>query len=337
MRRGWRRKKRNFPLMLICVFLTFVAAICVYYGEPEAVPEPEEAIISAPEGDEITLDLYRVEQDKTVQLELEDYILGVVAAEVPANFEPESLKAQAIVARTYAVRKLFGETALAEPEHEAALCDSFAHCQAYCDEEEMKEKWGDQYDEYHGKIEKAVEDTRGLVVLYNGEIALTPYHSTCGGKTASAAEVWGKAYPYLISVDCTWDEDAPRYQEDFAFALKDIPWLLGEDGKPCFALAADEEVEEVPEIIEKTTSGRVALLSYGDLEIQGTEFRTKMGINSTNFTFEVEGDELLVHTQGYGHGVGLCQHGANGMALEGKTAAEIISHYYVGTTLGSIY
>ena len=335
MGRRWRRRRRNGVLFFFCALLLFAAA-WIATRETETPEREATPLPLTPEG-EIAVDLYLVEEDKTITLDLEDYIVGVVAAEVPANFEPEALKAQAIVARTYSVRKInakeAGET---DQVHEAALCDSFAHCQAYCDDEEMREKWGDQYEEYSEKIRQAVEDTRDLVVLYEGEIALTPYHSTCGGKTASAEEVWGEAYPYLVSVDCDLDTDAPRYTEDFAFALADIPWLLGEDGKPCIALSSGEEADEVPEIMSETESGRVAVLSYGGLEFAGTDFREKMGINSTNFTFEVEGDELLIHTQGFGHGVGLCQHGANGMAKEGKTAEEIIAHYYVGTEIGSI-
>lgn len=344
----YRRRRHRIPILACLVFLCAIVLAATKVGGTEEplvlqAPQPQietagetgaQAMAAIPPEDiqEASVELYRTALDKTVTLTMEDYLVGVVAAEVPASFEPEALKAQAIVARTYTLRKINGG---ATGPGGTAICDNYAYCQAYMDDEQLREKWGDAFTENYQKVKTAVTDTTGKVVLYEGELALTPYHSTCGGKTASAAEVWGTAYPYLVSVDCRWDTDAARYKEDFTFALADMPELLGENGVATVSLTSAQRQREVPKILDKTASGRVSHLSYGGMELEGTAFRSKLGINSTNFTFDVDGGTLIVHTRGYGHGVGLCQYGANGMAKEGKTAAEIIAYYYKGVEIGT--
>ena len=277
----------------------------------------------------ITLTL---ENGTAAELPLEDYIIGVTAAEMPSTFHPEALKAQSVIARTYALWK--GECG--NDRHPGTeLCADPGHCQAYYDETSLRALWGDAYEEKITIVRAAVHATSGQVLVYKGCLAETYYHSTCGGRTASAAEVWGEEIPYLQSVSCAHDSHAPRYKETFIIGLSELPWLLGDGVSPCIAVAKGEKAAPVPISEEKTESGRIQRVSYAGLLFDGADFRTALGLNSTNFTLETEGDTLIVTTLGFGHGVGLCQYGADGMAKEGEDYKTILSHYYKGIKLKS--
>ncbi len=265
-------------------------------------------------------------------LPLETYVIGVVAAEMPSNFEPDALKAQAVIARSYALGKIEANAGSQDNAH-GDLCDDPGHCQAYYDKAYLEKEWGADFPEKYQKVSDAVTATKGQVLTYEGGLAQTFYHSTCGGKTASAKEVWGEEIPYLQSVVCKWDRDAPRYRETFSVSLSDLPWLLGDGSTPCIAVAEGETVTVVPTVAGESDSGRIEAVSYAGLMFDAADFRTALGLNSTRFTLESDGETLLVTTYGFGHGVGLCQYGANGMAKDGKTYDEILSYYYQGTKL----
>ena len=258
--------------------------------------------------------------DGTVDtLTLEDYLIGVLSAEVSPQFYEEALKAQAIAARTYTESKL---------QEGQPLCDDYRCCQAYYDESQRRERWNERFDENEARLREAVTATSGMVLCYDGQLAKTFFHSTCGGMTASAEEVWGTPYPYLVSVDCSWDTDAPRYQETVELSVAEANACLNDGVVYCSASPS-----EVPVVKSQTASGRAEEVSYGGTQWKGTDFRQKLGLNSTNFSFEINDGVLSISTIGYGHGVGLCQHGANGMAKEGYTFEEILTHYYPGCYL----
>ncbi|MDO4541756.1 MAG: stage II sporulation protein D [Bacillota bacterium] len=263
------------------------------------------------------VELYRSEKGIREKLSLEDYITGVIAGEMPTDFAPEALKAQAVIARTYAAAVL---------AQGGELCDDPGHCQCYYDEEALSAKWGKDYQSKIAKCREAVTATDGEVILYNGEIAKTFFHSTCGGKTSSSAEVWGEDIPYLQSVECQWDTQAPRYQETVTLSLGELPYLLDIAGSP----------DTVPVAAGVTGSGRVETVSYGGQTIKATDFRKSLALNSTDFTITSQGDKVVISTKGFGHGVGLCQYGANGMAKQGYDYGQIIVHYYTGVTLGKL-
>lgn len=281
-----------------------------------------------------TVTVLRTATDEVMEMDFKTYLTGVVASEMSPTFELEALKAQAIVARTFTLRRLANSHLDADSRgHESALCDDYGHCQAYRGEEDNRERWGENHEAYMARCREAVEATEDIALIYAGELAATFYHSTCGGKTASAEEVWGQAYPYLIPVDCSWDQSAPRYEAEAVLSLAQLPYLLGDGTTPCIALPEGEQAAIVPETSGKTESGRIANVIYGELSFPATAFRQKTGINSTAFSFYAEGDALTVYTRGYGHGVGLCQQGANGMAKEGYVYEEILTHYYPGTSI----
>jgi len=285
-------------------------------------------------GEDVFIKVYMHEQGKIVEMNLEEYIAGVVAAEMPAEFELEALKSQAVAARTYAVKNMliFGGSGLVS-QPGADVSTDHRQSQAWLNEEKLKERWGKNYEAYHGKVRRAVEETRGQVVTYSGELINAVFHSTSGERTASAKEVWGFDYPYLISVPCTWDQKTPRYQERKEFALTDIEQLLGAETQ---VVAAVQNGSGAIQVIEKTDSGRVAQIRIGSKILPGTAVREKLELRSTNFTVEIHDGKMIFDTIGYGHGVGLCQYGANGMAKAGRDYRQIITTYYTGVAIKNI-
>lgn len=277
---------------------------------------------------EATLHVLVSSSGEIEEIPLEEYVVGVVAAEMPASFPLEALKAQAIVARTYALKRL---EAPAGPHHAGAdICTDSTHCQAWISAGEMRRNWGRWgYWRHRRQIEQAVEATRGLVVTYQGELIDPVYHSTCGGKTAAAAEVWGYSIPYLQSVNCPWDKDSPHYQRVVSLTPLEI-WARLAPGAP--SLPVSTEALDL-EIISRTPSGRVGAARFGPYTFTGVQVRNRLGLNSTNFTWSREADRVFITTYGYGHGVGLCQYGARGMAAEGKSFQEILTYYYTRVTV----
>lgn len=334
-----RRSRRRYDIrvfLLLCILFPcafFLAQI--HFSQSGSESDKDSIPFTEDVTEDDTISLQRTATGEIETVALEDYVVGVVAAEMPVDFEEEALKAQAVIARTYALRKIADNSWEKDPSH-GDLCDDPAHCQAYYDIDTLKASWGSTFEEKYQKISDAVTATQGLILTYDGEIARTYYHSTCGGRTASALEVWGTDYPYLQSVACKWDKDAPRYEETVEIALSELPWLLGDGTSPCIAVAQGEKVTQVPEAEGETQSGRVEAVSYAGLTFDATDFREALSLNSTNFTFKTDGDMLEVTTIGYGHGVGLCQYGANGMAADGYTYDEILFYYYEGTELTNL-
>ena len=249
------------------------------------------------------------------QIELEEYLVGVVAAEMPASFNSEALKAQAILARTYALKKISkGEK----------LTDTVS-TQAYIDKNEMQKKWGNDYNKYYNKIVSAVNSTKGQVVKYNGNYIEALYHSTSNGKTESAKEVWGQDIPYLKSIDSSWDKKTSTYLKIENKGFNTLMKILG----------IDIDKNTNIEILSKEESGRVSKIRVEDKVYTGVEFRTLLGLRSTDFDIAITENGLEIITRGYGHGVGMSQYGANEMAKLGYNYKEIINHYYQNVKITS--
>ncbi len=263
-----------------------------------------------------TITLTRSESGIKEELPLEDYVAGVVAGEMPVTFGSEALKAQAVIARTYGIAVI---------TQGGELCDDPGHCQCYYDPDTLKENWGSEFESKYALCQEAAAATEGELLLYGDEIAKTFFHSTCGGRTSSAAEVWGEDIPYLQSVNCEWDKDAPRYSATVTLAVTELPYLLNIDGGG-----------DVPAAAGFTGSGRVSEVTYGGETIKATDFRKSLSLNSTDFSIDSQGDQVVITTKGFGHGVGLCQYGANGMSKAGYDYKEILEHYYTGVSLGKI-
>lgn len=330
-RRG-RQPNRKYDM-----FLCLMLVSCVLLGLWCVPPNREESAVlgkgnASPKTQAVLMTLSRAATGALEPIALEDYVCGVVAGEVPVEFDEEALKAQAVIARTFALTRILNPS---DGNH-GDLCDDYRHCQAYCDESAMRKNWGEDYEQNRKRIAAAVAATVGEILTYQGEVARTYYHSTCGGRTASAAEVWGEEIPYLQSVACKWDSDAPRYEATVEVSLAELPYLLGDGTSPCIALPEGATADVVPEVVSLSPSGRIAAVDYGGVTFKGTDFRSALGLNSACFDFSADGSTLKIHTLGYGHGVGLCQHGANGMAEEGADYRKILSYYYPGTKIGDL-
>lgn len=275
--------------------------------------------------------LYRHGSQTLVKMDLEEYLVGVLAAEAPASFDVEALKAQATVSRTYAVKRMcaFGGKG-SECHPSADICDDPAHGQGYLSEQDALAKWGVVSARRNWtKLCGAVSDTSGLIVTYKGIPAWLNYHSTCGGRTESAEDVWGDQIPYLVSVECTWCKASPRFRTAVEMSLDDLAARLG-DRSGAIPVMARKDGRKLIEILKSSATGRVQQLKVGNVTAKGTEFRSALGLPSTRFGWQVNGSKIKFECQGYGHGVGLCQYGANGMAQDGYLAEQIIAHYFTG-------
>lgn len=253
------------------------------------------------------------------EMDMDAYLVRVVLAEMPASFEPEALKAQAVVARTY-TRKAY----ITGGKHgDGSVCTQSSCCQAYITEEDYLARGGTA--EGVEKIRAAVEDTSGYVLTYDGALIEATYFSCSGGSTEDAAAVWGTDYPYLQAVDSPGEEGASAYSDSVTFTPEE------------FCAALGTELTGLPETwfgtVVYTEGGGVASLIIGGESYSGTQLRYLLGLRSTAFSVETEGEEITITTKGYGHRVGMSQYGADAMAVTGCGFEEILTHYYQGTVL----
>ncbi len=281
--------------------------------------------------------VYNPVLDRTDEMNLDEYIKGVVAAEMPADFAIEALKAQAVAARTFAYGRMSGVYKPKQDTHEGAdICTNSAHCQAWMSKESALKKWSVLFATRNwGKIEKAVNETSEMIVLYRGSIANTLFHASSPGKTENAEDVWsGVSVPYLRSVESEGEEASKGYVTSISLGIDQISEKL-QEAYP--ENEFDEELFESIRITDYTTGGRVKAIKVGDITMEGTQFRTLFGLRSACFTIEpAEDDMLKITTTGHGHGVGMSQWGADSLAKKGGTYREILQHYYTGVDIVSI-
>ena len=326
--------------------ITACAALLLAYGLPLCTlgmdKAPEKQKSQSPEGSELaSAQGYDEKTQVTVLIDgqvqtlpLSQYLRGVVAAEMPASFPAEALRAQAVAARTYTLYKLDAyEQGVEIPvEHQGAqLCNDFTHCKAYVDVEAMKEDlWGDQADKYQAVIDDAVSSTDGMVVTYQGDPIAAVFHAASSGQTEAALDVWGSSHPYLVSVESPGEEACPKYEGTVTISPQEFASKFWEKHP-------EANFNDAPtgwfKDSNRSQSGGIINVSVGGVRVSGTEIRTMLGLNSTNFTLEASDDALVFHTTGYGHGVGLSQYGARELALEGKNFSDILKWYYQGTEI----
>ena len=268
-----------------------------------------------------TIRVKRESKNVIEEVPFEEYIVGVLAAEMPVSFEIEALKAQAVAARTYALKKM-----LNNQNNDYDIVDTVAN-QVYYDNTELKNKWKDTYSEKINKIKQVVIDTKGEYMVYNNEIIDAFFFSTSVGKTENSEEVFTAKLPYLRSVDSNWDEQvSPVFNDQEIFTLKEFYNLLD------IKYSNDLKIE----IIKTTSTGRIKKIKINNTEMTGSEVYQKLGLRSTFFEIVKNKDIVTVKTKGYGHGVGMSQYGANGMAKQGYTYEKILKHYYQGIEIKKI-
>ncbi len=258
------------------------------------------------------------------EMTMADYLWSVVAAEMPASFEPEALKAQAVTARTYTLWKMqAGE----EDHPRADVCTDINCCQAFVTPEAAAANWGGDAGAYTEKIRAAVADTDGQRMTYGGELIQAVFFSSANGSTEDAVAVWGSAVPYLVGVASPEGEGVPNYHTEVTLTAGEFKevFLGAYPGADLTGTPPDWFGETV-----LTASGRVESLSIGGIDVKGTRVRSLFGLRSACFTVEAAEDAVTFRVTGYGHGVGLSQYGANELAGQGKNYEEILKWYYTG-------
>ncbi|GAS84602.1 stage II sporulation protein D [Paenibacillus amylolyticus] len=267
----------------------------------------------------------------TMNLPLEDYVTGVVAAEMPAEFRLEALKAQAIAARTFIVRRLAASDTSGVPSGAADVTDTVSH-QVFIPPDQVKADWTrlGKAQEWE-KLQQAVRESRDTVMTYQGKAITASFFSTSNGYTENAEDVWGNAVPYLQSVDSPWDKNlAPGFKQTVTMKRNEILQKLNLDAIPVTAQKSGSWME----VLSTTKGHRIKEMQIAGETFSGPEVRKLLGLRSSQFSWKTAGDEVQITTYGYGHGVGMSQWGANGMAQEGHTATQILKHYYTGISFG---
>lgn len=273
-----------------------------------------------------TIKLNHQDSGETEELPIDQYLYGVVSAEMPVSYEIEALKAQAIVARTYTLYQIIK----GEKKHEDAdICDKSSCCQAWISKEDRFAKWReDEREENWEKIEKAVNETSGKVITYNNEPIDAFFHANSGGKTESASNVWGgKNFPYLQSVETSGEDGYSGYSTEVKLSKDELKEKL-KGVYPDIEINL-ENYDEI-KVLEYTESGRVRTIKIGNTNVVATKLRSCIGLRSTFFDVEVEGENIIFKVIGYGHGVGMSQTGADSLAKQGYSAEDIVKHFYTG-------
>lgn len=276
-----------------------------------------------------TIKLLHKDTEKIEEINLDEYLYGVVSAEMPASFEEEALKAQAVVARTYTIYKIVNN----DGKHdEADICDDSTCCQAWISKEDRLEKWKEEErEEYWNKIVNAVNSTAGKIITYEGEPINAFFHSNSGGTTEAPINVWGgSGYPYLQSVSTSGEDAYSQYSSEAEFTKEEFEEKIK---KLHSDFKIDYKEKDCIKIEEYTEGNRVKNVKIGNLELSGVEVRNIFGLRSANFEITIEDDKIKFEVIGYGHGVGMSQTGADSLAKEGKTYEEIITHFYTGVKI----
>ncbi len=300
-------RKIDYILIVVAVILLPLAVISFDSDETnfllEEKVEPKEKL-------DIKVNL--VNGDETLNLSLNDYLIGVVSAEMPASFEEDALKAQAVAARTYTLAKYKNNEPITIRLSE----------QAYLSNDELKVKWEDNYETYYEKIKECVLGTNNEVVTYNGDLIHAYYYAMSNGYTEDAAVVFKEELPYISVLSSPMEEENKNFSYDKVFSYDEFLQLL--------SLPRTEfKIEDVV----RNESNRVDKIMINDKIFTGIEIRTLLDLRSTDFEIKKEGEDIVVTTKGYGHGVGMSQYGANYMAKDGKTYQEILTYYYQNTEI----
>lgn len=313
-------KKKLIWGYMIFVLITFFVPCCVglaFKISPDEAEVQEGAVSAAALPARVSV--YMTDTGESVNMDFEEYIVGVLAGEMPSSYEKEALKAQAVAARSYLKTRM---GAGAEQHHGADICTDPNHCEAWLGYGTACERWGeDAAKRGWNKFETAAAETKGEYMTCGGETVRAFFHSTSHGKTEIPSDVWGgSGYSYLQSVDSPWDTGSPNFNSTVSVTADEVCSKLG---------VAGTEVGN----IEYTVGGSVKLIEIGGTGFKGTEIRTAFGLRSACFEVSSDGANVVFSVHGFGHGVGMSQYGANCMAQEGYGYAKILKHYYTGVEI----
>ncbi len=310
--------KRVFLIAGLVILLILLLRGCMFACAPQDKEESKKP------GQDEYVQVYLKETGKTVSMPVETYLERVVAAEMPASFHVEALKAQAVAARTYTYKRIKDGGC----KNGAQLCTDSTCCQAYDSDEDCREKWGSSYESNIKKIRSAVEDTYSEVLEYDGTLIEALYHAASGGQTEDSENVFAAARPYLRGVESENEVGSNHLKDEARLGRREFVSIINKKWPK--AGLKESSLEKQVEVEERFESGRVESVRLGKVEVTGRELRGALELRSAWFTIEFTDDEVVIDTRGYGHGVGMSQSGANGMAQEGKNYREILKHYYTG-------
>lgn len=312
-------------LVLFCMIFSLALPVSIYFIMNINSKKND----TETEKNEQEISVFFSDENKVRKMPLEEYLYGVVSAEMPAEFESEALKAQAVAARSYALYRSKNKNT----DHpDAAVCTDFNHCKAYKSEEQRNKEWKDKADKYNEKIKNAVDSTTGEVITYEGEVAMAVFHSQSGsGRTENSSDVWGGEVPYLVSVESHGEENAPNFYSTVTVPFEQFrEKIIAEN--PSAKINSKDDITEVL----KSEGGSVKSITIGGEKFTGRKIRELFSLRSSCFKINADENNVCFEVTGYGHGVGMSQYGANTMAKEGFDYKDILTHYYSGTQIEGV-
>jgi len=332
-------KKTIFSVIVLVGFFVFLATsqmnanrtnVVIPAFSPEEL-QPSSGRISAlmPDGQ---MSVYLHLRGEVVYMDFEEYIVGVVAAEMPATFELDALRAQAVAARSFIIYRMqiYHEHGAPTEHHGADSCTNFAHCVAWTSIEDARERWGDNANHFEWRIREAVRSTAGEYLTYNGNVVRAFFFAMSNGHTENVEDVWSETIPYLRSVESGNYDDLPNFETFVEFYVQDFVARLRAERAdllvgPTLSLVLNEPT--------RTSGGRVDRIQIGNQTFRGIEIRRIFGLRSADFDISTDDENVYFTVRGFGHGVGMSQHGANRLAQNGMDYREILKRYYSGVEI----
>lgn len=321
----------------VCFFLAVALILCPLVSVPKAKDtfsanisgekseEEENYVIKEEKQERENVKVLTASSGQVTELSLQEYLIDAVAAEIGGSAEEEAIKAQAVACRTLLLYKKshkdasLGDADISDTSHKLLT------------QAEQQEKWGENYQAYRAKIEKSVAEVENKVICFDGEPIMATFFSVSNGKTENAENVWGKAVPYLVSVDSPDDKLSPNYSSETSVSAEEFKKILSEKG----AAPDGKEEEWIGDTVLNST-GTVKTVTLCGKAFSGTEIRSIFSLKSASFSVKYEDGKFVFTVSGYGHGVGMSQYGANEMAKKGNTYDEILTHYYKNAVISTL-
>ncbi|MBH8608111.1 stage II sporulation protein D [Thermoactinomyces sp. CICC 10521] len=328
-----------FVFLGLLLVITVIPAVLVWIGSDSSPTLADSGATKSVDEQKWKVRVFLTEEQRVVEIPLEQYVCGVVASEMPADFAMEALKAQALAARTYIVDRMekgnFKDMAeWGEKAKSAYVTDTVQH-QVYTTNEKLHREWGNKYQQNWKRISEAVAATKGEIITYQGKPIYAAFFSTSNGQTENSEDYFNEKYPYLRSVSSPWDEISPKFLQQQSMSLTQLIGKLEKSLGIKISLSASTG-EPLLKVINRTQSNRVAQVRVGDKLLSGRKVREALNLPSSDFSWKITGDRVQITTKGYGHGVGMSQWGANMMAKQGKKVEQIIKYYYHGVDISPI-
>ena len=326
-------------IAIFCIIIPVLISV-LFYGNQnddlsiDKIDKPEKSPYEKVDSQSPTISVYNSKTGKVQNMDRETFLYGVLSMEMSSEFSEEALKAQAVAARTYIIYKM--ENNMKAGHKGADICTDYNHCQAYASYEELKEQKGDKWiRESYPIIKQAVDDTKGQILTYNDKAILPLYFSTSSGMTENSEDVFMTNYPYLKSVSSPYEENSPKYYTESVIDISRFIDIL--KNKYGDISISKNDLKNKIKIIDRTTAGSVKSIQIGNKQLTGRDIRSIFDLNSSNFDISFAEDIVVFKVKGYGHGVGMSQWGAEGMANNSYTYDEILFHYYTNTDIKDMY